>query len=82
LRSVEEVRAVCEAVAKPVNVLAVPDVTMAELTEAGAQRVSVGGSLTWVALSGMVAAAEAIRDRGDFSALAAPVRLGEWLAPR
>ena len=64
------------------NVLAVPDVTMAELTEAGAQRVSVGGSLTWVALSGMVAAAEAIRDRGDFSGLAAPVRLGEWLCPR
>ena len=82
LRSVEEVRAVCEAVAKPVNVLAVPGLTMAQLVDAGARRVSVGGSLTWVALSGMVAAAEAIRDRGDFSALAAPVRLKEWLAPR
>jgi 2-methylisocitrate lyase-like PEP mutase family enzyme len=82
LRSVEEVRAVCEAVAKPVNVLAVPGLTMAQLVDAGAQRVSVGGSLTWVALSGMVAAAEAIRDRGDFGALAAPVRLKEWLAPR
>ena len=80
LRSVEEVRAVCEAVAKPVNVLAVPGVTMAQLVDAGARRVSVGGGLTWVALSGMVAAAEAIRDRGDFSALAAPVE--EWLAPR
>jgi 2-methylisocitrate lyase-like PEP mutase family enzyme len=82
LRSVDEVRAVCEAVAKPVNVLAFPDVTMSELTEAGAQRVSVGGSLTWVGLSGMVEAAEAIRDRGDFSGLAAPVRLDEWLGPR
>jgi 2-methylisocitrate lyase-like PEP mutase family enzyme len=82
LRSVEEVRAVCVAVAKPVNVLAVPGLTMAQLVDAGARRVSVGGSLTWVALSGMVAAAEAIRDRGDFSALAAPVRLKEWLAPR
>jgi hypothetical protein len=30
----------------------------------------------------MVAAAEAIRDRGDFGALAAPVRVDEWLAPR
>jgi 2-methylisocitrate lyase-like PEP mutase family enzyme len=82
LRSVEEVRAVCVAVAKPVNVLAVPGLTMAQLVDAGARRVSVGGSLTWVALSGMVAAAEAIRDRGDFGALAAPVRLKEWLAPR
>jgi 2-methylisocitrate lyase-like PEP mutase family enzyme len=81
LRTVEEVRAVCEAVAKPVNVLAVPSLTMAQLVDAGARRVSVGGSLTWVALSGMVAAAEAIRDRGDFGALAAPVRLKEWLAP-
>ena len=82
LRTIEEVRAVCDSVAKPVNVLAVPDLTTAELGEAGAQRVSVGGSLTWVALSAMVAAAEAIRDRGDFGALAAPVRLKEWLAPR
>ena len=82
LRSVEEVRAVCEAVAKPVNVLAVPGVTMAQLVDAGARRVSVGGGLTWVALSGMVAAAEAIRDRGDFGALAARVSVEEWLAPR
>ena len=82
LRSVEEIRTVCNAVAKPVNVLAVPGLTMAELVEAGAQRVSVGGSLTWVALSGMVAAAEAIRDRGDFGALEARVPVGEWLGPR
>jgi 2-methylisocitrate lyase-like PEP mutase family enzyme len=55
---------------------------MAELVEAGARRVSVGGSLTWVAVSGMAAAAEAIRDRGDFSALAARIPVDEWLAPR
>ena len=82
LRSAEEVKAVCNAVGKPVNVLAVPGLTMAELVEAGARRVSVGGSLTWVALSGMAAAAEAIRDRGDFSALAARVPVDEWLGPR
>ena len=35
-----------------------------------------------IILSATVAAAEAIRDRGDFGALAAPVRIGEWLAPR
>ena len=43
LRTVEEIRAVCEATAKPVNVLARPGLTMAEIFAAGAQRVSVGG---------------------------------------
>jgi len=79
LRSMEEVRAVCEAISNPVNVLALPGMSMAELTAAGAQRVSVGGGLTWVAVGAMAAAAEKIRDKGDFSALAATVRLGEWL---
>jgi 2-methylisocitrate lyase-like PEP mutase family enzyme len=80
LRSVEEVRAVCEAVSKPVNVLAVPGLSLAEIVGAGVQRVSVGGSLTWVAVSAMVDAARAIRDRGDFSPLAVTVPLDEWFA--
>jgi hypothetical protein len=42
--------------------------------------VSVGGGLTWVALKAMVEAAEAIRDNGDFSAVAARLPLGDWLA--
>src|SRR6059058_790379 len=46
LRSASEIRTVCEAVAKPVNVLALPGLSLAEVVEAGAQRVSVGGSLT------------------------------------
>ena len=37
LRSVAEIRAVCEAVTRPVNVLAVPELTFAELADAGAQ---------------------------------------------
>jgi 2-methylisocitrate lyase-like PEP mutase family enzyme len=80
LHSVEEIRAVCEAVSKPVNVLAVPELSFGEVTEAGAQRVSVGGSLTWVAVKAMADAAIAIRDEGDFSALAARVPLAEWLS--
>jgi 2-methylisocitrate lyase-like PEP mutase family enzyme len=79
LNSAEEIRAVCEAVSKPVNVLAVPELSFAELVEAGAQRVSVGGSLTWVAVKAMADAAAAFH-RGDFSALAARVPLAEWLA--
>jgi 2-methylisocitrate lyase-like PEP mutase family enzyme len=78
LASVEEVRAVCASVSKPVNVLARPNLSFAALAEAGAQRVSVGGALTWVAARAMVEAATAIRDRGDFSSLAARLPLAEW----
>jgi 2-methylisocitrate lyase-like PEP mutase family enzyme len=53
---------------------------MAELVDAGAQRVSVGGALTWVAASALAAAAGEIRDRGDFSALTARPPLDEWFA--
>ncbi|HEY6835680.1 MAG TPA: isocitrate lyase/phosphoenolpyruvate mutase family protein [Gaiellaceae bacterium] len=80
LRSADEVRAVCEAVTKPVNVLARPNLMMAELAAAGAQRVSVGGSLTWTAVQAFVSAAEAIRDRGDFSGLGPAPPLDEWFA--
>lgn len=79
LRSAAEIRAVCEAVSKPVNVLALPELSLAEIVAAGAQRVSVGGGLTWVAVKAMADAATAIRDTGDLSALAARVPLGEWL---
>jgi 2-methylisocitrate lyase-like PEP mutase family enzyme len=80
LRSVEEVRTVCEALARPVNVLARPSLTMAELAEAGAQRVSVGGALTWTAVQAFASAAETIRDRGDFSGLGSAPPLDEWFA--
>jgi 2-methylisocitrate lyase-like PEP mutase family enzyme len=82
LASGDEIRAMCDAVSKPVNVLARPQLTMAEIVAAGAQRVSVGGALTWVAVSAFATAAEKIRDEGDFSSLAAPVQLREWLAPQ
>jgi 2-methylisocitrate lyase-like PEP mutase family enzyme len=80
LRTVDEIRAVCGAVSKPVNVLAVAGLSFADLEGAGARRVSVGGSLTWVAVRAMVNAAQAIRDAGDFSALNARLPLDEWLA--
>jgi 2-methylisocitrate lyase-like PEP mutase family enzyme len=79
LGSGDEIRAVCEAVSSPVNVLAHPGLTMSEIVDAGAQRVSVGGGLTWVAVDALATAAERIRDTGHFSALAANVRLREWL---
>jgi len=79
LATVEEIRTVCEAVGKPVNVLARPDLSFADITAAGAQRVSVGGALTWVAAAGLISAAERIRDDGDFTALRSGVKIDEWL---
>jgi 2-methylisocitrate lyase-like PEP mutase family enzyme len=78
LKTVDEIRAVCDAVSRPVNVLAVPSLTFGQLAEAGAQRISVGGALTWVAIKAAVDAATAMR-AGDFSALDARVPLGDWL---
>ena len=80
LGNAEEIRAVCDAVSRPVNVLALPGLSLAEVVEAGAQRVSVGGALTWVAARAMVDAATAIRDEGDLSVLSARLPLGDWLA--
>jgi 2-methylisocitrate lyase-like PEP mutase family enzyme len=79
LRTVAEIRAVCDAVSKPVNVLAVPSLSFAELVDAGAQRVSVGGALTWVAVNATAEAALEIRD-GDFSSLGASPPLSDWFA--
>jgi 2-methylisocitrate lyase-like PEP mutase family enzyme len=80
LQSAEEIRAVCEAVSKPVNVLARPHLTFAEIVEAGAQRISVGGSLTWTAVNAFAVAAAEIRDRGDFSSLGASPPLRDWFS--
>ena len=52
---------------------------MSEIVDAGGQRVSVGGALTWVAVAAMAGAAEQMRDTGDFSSLGVRVRLKEWL---
>ena len=75
LRDAAEIRTVCEAVSKPVNVLARPGLTVPEIAATGARRISVGGALAWVAVNAMVNAAERMRDHGDFSALAVPARL-------
>ena len=78
LRTPDEIRAVCDAVSRPVNVLAWPGLTMSQVVEAGAQRVSVGGSLAFVAVAAFAEAAERLRDEGDFDALRARVPLHDW----
>jgi 2-methylisocitrate lyase-like PEP mutase family enzyme len=79
LGSADEIRAVCEATTRPVNVLALPHLSLSGVVEAGAQRISVGSLLTWVAVDAMADAAEKIRD-GDLSALKVSGRVREWLA--
>jgi 2-methylisocitrate lyase-like PEP mutase family enzyme len=79
LQNGEEIRAVCRSVSRPVNVLARPGLSMPEITDAGARRVSVGGALTWVAAGAMAAAAREIAEKGDFGPLAAEVEIQKWL---
>jgi 2-methylisocitrate lyase-like PEP mutase family enzyme len=80
LRSLGEIRAVCSSVSKPVNVLAVPELSATEIFAAGAQRISVGGALTWVAAAAFLSAAERVR-AGDLSVLAARIPLDELFRP-
>jgi 2-methylisocitrate lyase-like PEP mutase family enzyme len=78
LRTVDEIRTVCDAVEAPVNVLALGNLSLADITGAGAQRVSVGGALTWVAVNAFAEAAMRIRDAGDFSSFGAGPPLRDW----
>ena len=69
LSTLDAVRAVCSAVDKPVNVLIYGDLircSIDDLAEAGAARISVGGSLAWNAYSALIENAAAIRDSGRF----------------
>jgi 2-methylisocitrate lyase-like PEP mutase family enzyme len=69
LRSIEEVRTVCAAVSRPVNVLATAGFTVQQLAEAGARRVSLGGALARAALSAFLGAAREVREQGSFQFL-------------
>ena len=64
-----EIRAVCDAVSKPVNVLAFPDMSLDRVAAAGARRVSLGSWLAQIAMTAAMGAAGSIRETGDFSAL-------------
>ena len=80
LTTTDQIRSVCDAITKPVNVLARPNLSLREIADAGARRISTGGRLTWVAVNAFVDAATAIRD-GDFSSLDGSSEFAQWLAP-
>ncbi|WP_333828215.1 isocitrate lyase/PEP mutase family protein [Pararhodobacter sp.] len=69
LPDLEAIRTLCAAVDKPVNVvmgLRGPRYSVAELSEAGVRRVSVGGSFARAALGALMRAAEEVRSTGTF----------------
>jgi len=68
LTTLEQVRAVCGALGKPVNVLApqVKGATLAALAEAGAKRLSVGGALARAAIGALLRAGREMREQGSF----------------
>jgi 2-methylisocitrate lyase-like PEP mutase family enzyme len=65
----EDIRAACSSVRKPVNVvmgLKAASFSVAALAELGVKRISVGSALARAALTGFVAGAREIRERGTF----------------
>jgi len=68
LKTLDEVRLVTSAVSKPVNVLGpmLKGVTVAQLAEAGAKRISTGGALARAALTALLRAGAEMQDRESF----------------
>jgi 2-methylisocitrate lyase-like PEP mutase family enzyme len=74
------IRAVCSAVKKPVSfMVAIPgkSFSVAELEACGVRRISFATSLYRAAMTGLVAAAVEIRDRGTFSYLGTSIPSAE-----
>jgi 2-methylisocitrate lyase-like PEP mutase family enzyme len=70
VRDLAQIRAVVAAVRRPVNVVmsaADPSLTAAELGAAGVKRISVGGSLSRLALAAFLRGAREMRERGGFT---------------
>lgn len=70
LRDPEQIRAVCAAVEpKPVNILNMGGISVADLAALGARRVSLGGALARAAWGGFMTAAQEIAQHGTFETL-------------
>jgi 2-methylisocitrate lyase-like PEP mutase family enzyme len=70
LRTVAEVRHVVGALKRPFNIVTGwldPDITAAQLAEAGAKRISVGGGLSRLAMATFLNASRAMREDGSFA---------------
>ena len=72
LSDLDAVRTVCSAVSKPFNFMVGikgKSFSVPELAAAGVRRISLATSLYRAAMTGLLNAASAVRDRGDFSFL-------------
>jgi 2-methylisocitrate lyase-like PEP mutase family enzyme len=69
LGSAENIRAVCSAVSKPVNVLmgAKGAASVTELAALGVKRISVGSALSLTALGAFLRGAQELKERGTFT---------------
>lgn len=70
------VKAVCDAVSRPVNFMAgIPgrSFTVAELVDAGVRRISLATSLYRAALVGMATAVREVQEQGTFSYVGTPI---------
>lgn len=70
LSTLDDIRAVVNASApRPVNVLARPTLSVAELADAGVRRISIGGSFARAAWTAFLDAARETAERGTFTAI-------------
>ncbi len=69
IRSLEDLRTVTGSLGKPFNMLGVtiPDATLADFQAAGAQRVSIGGALTYAAAQPIIEFGTLMLDQGSFA---------------
>jgi 2-methylisocitrate lyase-like PEP mutase family enzyme len=79
IRSIEDIRAVVEAVApKPLNVLVASDfTTVEEMKDLGVRRISVGGALARSAWGGFLRAARELAEKGTFNSFAQAVSFAD-----
>jgi 2-methylisocitrate lyase-like PEP mutase family enzyme len=70
LKDLSQIRTVIASIGKPLNVVmsaADPNISVAQLAEAGVKRISVGGSLSKFALTAFMDAARAMAEQGSFT---------------
>jgi 2-methylisocitrate lyase-like PEP mutase family enzyme len=70
VREAADIRAIVEAVDRPVNVLALGGApTVPELAELGVARISIGGAFAFAGLAAVTTAARELRERGTYGYL-------------
>lgn len=77
LKEIADIRRVCGAVKRPVNVLGGGAHSVADLAAAGAGRVSLGSALALAALGGFLRAARELKEKGSFGFKSEAAGFGE-----